>query len=250
MKKARMSAKDRKQAIVMAALPLFARQGYAETTTRDLAKAAGVSEPLLYKHFPSKEALYLEIRNFCCHGNDAVSRKVTELLSEVESSTSTLVYLVYFLVRLQVLGKPAGAITLDTWQRLMLKSLLEDGAFARLMYQDRFEDFCARIEACLDAAVASGEAVKSPLAPGNRARFGHSLAAWLASVHLPSKPAINCQATQEELVCQAVWFILRGMGVTDKAISTYYNPKALALFSDANDKSSDKKVSKRSPKTK
>jgi len=230
MKKARMSAEDRKQAIVMAALPLFARQGYAETTTRDLAKAAGVSEPLLYKHFPSKEALYLEIQNFCCQGNDAASRKLAGLVSELEPSASTLVYLVYYLVRLQVLDKPAGAIAWDTRQRLMLKSLLEDGVFARLMYRDRFECFCTRIEACLDAAVASGEAVKSPLSPGNRARFGHHLAAWLAAVHLPSKPAINYKATSEELLYQAVWFILRGMGMTDKAINTYYNPKALALF--------------------
>jgi hypothetical protein len=29
---------------------------------------------------------------------------------------------------------------------------------------------------------------------------------------------------------QAVWFILRGMGVKDDAIKRYYNPKALALF--------------------
>lgn len=225
-----MSAGDRKQAIVRAALPLFARQGYAATTTRELAKVAGVSEPLLYKHFPGKEALYREIQNFCCHGNDGVSRKLTELLSEVEASTSTLVYLVYFLVRLQLLGKPSGAITLDTWQRLMLNSLLEDGAFARVMYKDKFEGFCARIEACLDAAVAAGEAVKSPLSAGNRARFGHHLAAWLAAVHLPSKPVINYKTTHEELLYQAVWFILRGMGMTDSAIKTYYNPKALALF--------------------
>jgi len=230
MKKARMSAEDRKLAIVTAALPLFARQGYAETTIRDLAKAAGVSEPLLYKHFPGKEALYLEIHNFCCQGNDPASRKLAELVSQLEPSASTLVYLVYYLVRLQVLGKPDGAIAWDTKQRLMLKSLLEDGVFARLMYRDRFEVFCTRIEACLDAAVASGEAVKSPLAPGNRARFGHHLAAWLAAVHLPAKPAINYKATSEELLYQAVWFILRGMGMTDKAISTYYNPKALALF--------------------
>jgi TetR/AcrR family transcriptional regulator, transcriptional repressor of aconitase len=230
MKKARMSAGDRKQAIVTAALPLFARQGYAETTTKDLAKAAGVSEPLLYKHFPSKEALYLEIQNFCCQGNDPASRKLAERVTELEPSASTLVYLVYYLVRLQVLGKPAGAIAWDTRQRLMLKSLLEDGVFARVMYQDRFECFCARIEACLDAAVASGEAVKSPLAPGNRARFGHHLAAWLAAVHLPPKPAINYKTTSEELLYQAVWFILRGMGMTDRAIGTYYNPKALALF--------------------
>jgi TetR/AcrR family transcriptional regulator, transcriptional repressor of aconitase len=229
-RKGRMSAKDRKQAIVMAALPLFARRGYAETTTRDLAKAAGVSEPLLYKHFPSKEALYLEIQKFCCQGNDPVSRKLAEMVSELEPCASTLVYLVYYLARLQILGKPAGAISSDTRQRLMLKSLLEDGVFARVMYQDRFDCFCCRIEACLDAAVASGEAVKSPIAPGNRGRFAHHLAAWLAAVRLPAKSAINYKATGEGLVDQAVWFILRGMGMTDLAIKTYFNPKALSLF--------------------
>jgi len=42
-----MTAKDRKLAIVKAALPLFARKGFAETTTKELARAAKVSEPLL-----------------------------------------------------------------------------------------------------------------------------------------------------------------------------------------------------------
>jgi hypothetical protein len=78
--------------------------------------------------------------------------------------------------------------------------------------------------------VASGDAVKSPVAPGNRARFGHHLAAWLAVMHLPPKPAINYKTASEELLYQAVWFILRGMGMTDKAIAAHYNPKALALF--------------------
>ncbi len=225
-----MSARDRKQAIVMAALPLFARQGYAETTTRDLAKAAGVSEPLLYKHFPSKEALYLQIQDACCHANDPAARRLGQRVSALEPSASTLVYLVYLLVRFQITGQPEGPIPWETRQRLVLKSLLEDGVFARVIYRDRFNGFCARIEACLDAAVASGEAVKGPLARGNRARFGHHLAAWLAAVHLPSKPAINYKASAEELLHQAVWFILRGMGMTDQAIKTYYNPKALDLF--------------------
>lgn len=225
-----MSAKDRKQAIVLAALPLFARQGYAETTTRDLAKAAGVSEPLLYKHFPSKEMLYREIKNFCCHGHDSAASDLAERIDELEPSASTLVYLVYYLVRWVLLDKPPGGIASDTRQRLMLKSLLEDGAFARIAYKDRFEGFCERIEKCLDAAVASGDAVKTPLGSGNRARFAHHLAAWLAAMHLPQRPAINYKASSEELLYQAVWFILRGMGMTDKGINTYYNPKALGLF--------------------
>jgi AcrR family transcriptional regulator len=228
-----MTAQERKTAIVKAALPLFARKGYAETTTKDLARAAGVSEPLLYKHFPSKEALYREIQNFCCQGGDPAMRKFIHLITELEPSTSTLVHLVYFLVRLQVMGRPSGAIEWETWQRLMLKSFLEDGAFARAMHQNRFDLFCERIEACLDAAIAAGEAVKTPLSAGNCARFGHHLAAWLALVHLPPKPAINYKVSREELVHQAIWFILRGMGLTRKAIATYYNPKALALFFDA-----------------
>jgi|SRR5579872_4722641 len=220
-----MTARDRKLAIVKAALPLFARKGFAETTTKDLARAARVSEPLLYKHFPSKEALYLEIQNFSCKGTDPVLRK----LADLEPSASTLVHLVYFLMRGLVLGQPKGAIEWDTRHRLMLKSFLEDGAFARLLYQNRFDCFCSRMEACLEAATAAGDAVKSPITKGNRARFAYHLGAWLALVQLPGKPAMDYKVSREELLHQAVWFALRGMGLTDKAIATYYNPKALAL---------------------
>src|ERR1700749_3324705 len=104
MTERRMTAEDRKLAIVKAALSLFARKGYAETTTRELARAAGVSEPLLYKHFPGKEALYLEIQNFCCRGKHPPSRKFNQLITELEPSASTLVHLVYYLVRVLVLG--------------------------------------------------------------------------------------------------------------------------------------------------
>jgi TetR/AcrR family transcriptional regulator, transcriptional repressor of aconitase len=233
MKKSRLSAEERKAAIVEVALPLFARKGYAETTTKDLAQAAGVSEPLLYRHFPSKEALYIEIQKSCCDGQDPATRKFIHLITELEPSASNLVHLVYYLVRLHVLGKPAGSIEWETRQRLMIKSFLEDGVFARLMYQNRFDCFCERIEACLKAAVAAGDAVRTPLAPGNSARFAHHLAAWLALVHLPSKPAINYKVSRQELIDQAAWFILRGMGMTRKAIAAYYNPKALGLFFDS-----------------
>lgn len=230
VKKHRLSAEQRKAAIVRAALPLFGRQGYTETTTKDLARAAGVSEPLLYKHFPSKEAIYAEIQNLCCQGNDPSSRKLNHLITELEPSTSALVHLVHFLMGVQVLGKALGAIEGGTLQRLMLKSFLEDGAFARTMHQNRFDFFCARIEACLDAAVAAGDAVKNPLSPGNNARFAHHLGAWIAQVYLPAKPAINYKVSREEVVQQAVWFVLSGMGLTPKAIANYYNPKALNLY--------------------
>ncbi len=221
-----MTAEDRRLAIVLAALPLFARQGFAATTTKDLAKAAGVSEPLLYRHFPSKEALYQEIQDFTCRATDPVVQRLTEL----EPSTSNLVHLIYYVMRIPLLGKVPGGVDWDVRFRLMLNSLLEDGTFARMLYRSRFECFCARIEACLKAAIRAGDAVPSPISEGNRARFAHHLAAWIALVHLPEEAAIRYGASREELLEQAVWFALRGMGLTDKAIATYYNPKALSVL--------------------
>ena len=116
----------------------------------------------------------------------------------------------------------------------MLKSFLEDGTFARLSYKNRFGNFCLQMEACLAAAVRAGDAVPSPVSKGNSALFAHHVGAWLALVHLPGKPAMDYKVPREELLNQVVWFALRGMGLTDKAIATHYNPKALALsFSEA-----------------
>src|SRR5437879_11893291 len=97
----RLSAEQRREAIVRAALPLFARKGFANTTTRELADAAGVSEALIYKNFPSKESLYAEIQNTGCKDKDSGLEK----LGNLDPSTSTLVHIVYYLLRPIVMGK-------------------------------------------------------------------------------------------------------------------------------------------------
>lgn len=53
----RMSAGDRRAQIVAAARDLFARSGFDATTTREIATAAGISDALIYRHFPDKQAL-------------------------------------------------------------------------------------------------------------------------------------------------------------------------------------------------
>src|SRR5438034_5460246 len=97
----RLSAEQRREAIVRAALPLFARHGFANTTTKELASAAGVSEALLYKHFPSKESLYAEIQNYGCQGCDPELQKLLAL----GPSTSTLVHIVYYVMRVNIIGR-------------------------------------------------------------------------------------------------------------------------------------------------
>src|SRR5204863_124849 len=68
----RLYADERRKAIVASAIPLFARKGFAGTTTKELAETAGISEALLFRHFPSKKQLYEEILRSGCEGDTAL----------------------------------------------------------------------------------------------------------------------------------------------------------------------------------
>src|SRR5437660_10806324 len=58
---ARMRKAERKRQLLAHAKHLFVTLGYQATTTEKIAQAAGVSEPVLYRHFESKKALFLEV---------------------------------------------------------------------------------------------------------------------------------------------------------------------------------------------
>jgi AcrR family transcriptional regulator len=55
----RMPAAERRQALIDTAIRLFSEGSYRGTTTSEIARAAGISEPILYRHFTSKRELYL-----------------------------------------------------------------------------------------------------------------------------------------------------------------------------------------------
>ena len=226
-----MSGEERRAAIVKAVLPVFARKGFAKTTTRELAEAAGVSEALLYKHFPSKESLYSEIQSFGCRGKEPLFEKMAEL----EASTSTLVHIVYFLVWSLSIGRRGDPIGWETRHRLVLNSCLEDGSFPRFLLKSHLASCFPKIDACLAESEAAGDLVRSPVHNQNRWLFAHHLACMLAIMHLPGEPVVDYLVSREELLHEAVWFVLRGVGLTDKAIATYYNPRALSLFFSGND---------------
>ena len=55
----RMAAADRRLHLIETAIRLFTEGSHHGTTTAEIARAAGVSEPILYRHFASKRDLYL-----------------------------------------------------------------------------------------------------------------------------------------------------------------------------------------------
>jgi AcrR family transcriptional regulator len=57
----RLPAAQRKEQLLDTAATLFAERGYAGATTAELAKAAGVTEPIIYRHFSSKKDLFVAL---------------------------------------------------------------------------------------------------------------------------------------------------------------------------------------------
>jgi AcrR family transcriptional regulator len=78
----KLAAPVRKAAIVDSAIKVFSEKGFRGTTTRELAAAAGVSEPVLYQHFATKRDLYAAIIDSKSHDVDKV---VADLASYLET---------------------------------------------------------------------------------------------------------------------------------------------------------------------
>jgi len=61
----RLPAVERRGLIETAAARLFAQRGYAATTVEDIVAEAGVSKPMLYRHFESKKELQMKLLEHC-----------------------------------------------------------------------------------------------------------------------------------------------------------------------------------------
>src|ERR1700712_2972013 len=121
----RMTSDLRRQLILSAAKRCFARNGFAGTTTKSVAAAASISEGLLFKHFPSKAALYAEILAEECEADPDLAH-----LLGLPPSTGTLVVLVRGMVRhfVQISDGPDQEEEAQRI-RLMATSHLDDGEF-------------------------------------------------------------------------------------------------------------------------
>lgn len=209
----RLDSNGRRTAIVDAALPLFARKGFAATTVKEIAAAAGVSEALIFKHFPSKAALFDAILLDCFEGDD----ELAALLAR-SPSTETLVVFVDGLVRHFLLDVRHDAAATDR-HRLFMTSLLDDGEFARVVYRWVRNDVLPLFVASVEAAERAGDIVPAPVVPENRLWFAMHLCESIANQCLCGGGLVDYPCRDHSAARQVAWFILRGIGLTDAALA-------------------------------
>ena len=132
-----MTGDKRREQILQTAVTLFSQRGFKGTTTKEIARAAGVSEAMVFRHFSTKSELYDAILGdkashdgirFPWEGNPVLHKAIEDQDD----------YAVFFNIALNALTKQQED---DNFMRLLFYSALEEHELA-----DRFfDEFVARL---------------------------------------------------------------------------------------------------------
>ena len=126
----RFSRTERQASIISAAASLFAVNGFKGTTTREIAKTAGISEALLFKYFPTKRALYAAIL--------AEKAPISDLLEVVEDAAKKRDdFRVFTLIASYRIHRGSD----PTLMRLLLFSALEGHELSEMFFQNQHRMF-------------------------------------------------------------------------------------------------------------
>src|SRR5207248_2701166 len=126
-----MTGKNRRLQILRVAMRLFSQRGFKGTTTKEIAKAAGVSEAMVFRHFATKDDLYAAIlenkgcldgvHHFPWEGND-------ELVVALERKDD---FAVFYNMALSALNKHHSDVG---FMRLLFYSALEEHNLAERFF--------------------------------------------------------------------------------------------------------------------
>jgi len=141
----RLSLDARQAQIVRASMALFAKKGFSGTTSRELARAAGVSEALIFRLFPTKRALYSAI----IQQKIAESDRFRDPVADRDVADRD-----YFLQLTETL---LTRIRNDsTFMRLMLFSALEGHALSDMYYDAHVSRLIDRLRQRIQTGVRAG----------------------------------------------------------------------------------------------
>ncbi len=160
----RLKAKDRREQILNAAVRCFARYGYRGATTARLARAARVSGPVLYRHFKSKQSLFMALLDKAAH--DAM-----EMFLSVIGPIHSPIERLRVLLRLNpALTDPRLAELYSVVFHAQTEHVPQFNAALRQHYA-RYTDFVSQM---IESAQAAGQVRQDVLASGLAWQIIHS----------------------------------------------------------------------------
>lgn len=195
-----MSSDDRRAMIMETACNLFAQKGFRGTTTRELAAAVGVTEPVLYEHFKTKGDLYSAIIESEARGGIAVLSELRERFADAKDDLGFFLALAEAIVEWYAKDK--------AFIRLLLYSNLENHELKDLFHERSGE--CFHIVADYIRQRQSAGAIRPDMDPAIAARgfFGmvahYAMTAVVFEVQVLHLPAV-------EAVSEMVRIFVRGM---------------------------------------
>ena len=140
-----MSGDERRSQILHLAITLFSQRGFNGTTTKEIAKAAGISEAMVFRHFATKSELYDAILDYKSHqSGETLPWEEDLLISEAIENNDD--YAFFYNIALNAMNKHQSE---PDFMRLLFHSALEEHELA-----DRFMDgFIVRIYEFISAYI-------------------------------------------------------------------------------------------------
>lgn len=143
----RMKGDMRREQILQTAVDIFSQRGFKGTTTKEIARAAGVSEAMVFRHFENKEALYMAILGTkgCQDGVHRFPWEENPVLQQaIEQKDDAAVF---YNIALDAMNKHQAD---EGFMRLLFYSALEEHELAERF----FNEFIARVYEFIGGYVA------------------------------------------------------------------------------------------------
>lgn len=142
----RLKASERRASILAVAKVLFADKGYNGVSVDEIARRLGVSPAVLYRHFPSKEALYEEVLNQICAQRESY---IETVLNGPDDFGSVLERMALMF---------ADKLSSDSdYLRMEMQAALEDVPTALRFFENRWKPFTDFIEYNIAELTQSGQ---------------------------------------------------------------------------------------------
>ena len=189
----RLPADERRQQLLAVARELFARTGYHETAMDDIAEAAGVTKPVLYQHFPSKRALYVELL-------DDTGRRLLDRLANATGRASS------------------GRERVEAGFRAYFEFVVHDRSSFRLLFGASIRndpEFARTVDEILNAAAGTiSTLIDLPTSAEQRRVLAYALVGMGESVGRHALTEEVAAVDADELagwISELAWFGLRGV---------------------------------------